>query len=160
MCRFDERGRVQGFDAGGALTLKPGWSVDSKNFSIRPAVKAGGLIFVAGQIGLNPDGSMPEKPEQQFVNAFNHSRHRGPRPPWFDHRDQGCRRREILDVKNIRANCAFRTARPQYLKSASRQKRSRSFHNCSFRELNLSKIGFPNRQPAKQVEPLDTTVSR
>jgi len=28
------------------------------------------MFFVAGQIGLNPDGSMPERPEQQFVNAF------------------------------------------------------------------------------------------
>lgn len=26
--------------------------------------------MVAGQIGLNADGSIPEKPEQQFVNAF------------------------------------------------------------------------------------------
>lgn len=39
-------------------------------FQYSSAVKAGGLIFIAGQIGLNPDGSMPEKPEQQFVNAF------------------------------------------------------------------------------------------
>jgi enamine deaminase RidA (YjgF/YER057c/UK114 family) len=33
-------------------------------FQYSSAVKAGGLVFVAGQIGLNPDGSMPEKPEQ------------------------------------------------------------------------------------------------
>src|SRR5882757_1199122 len=39
-------------------------------FQYSSAAKAGGLVFVAGQIGLNPDGSMPEKPEQQFVNAF------------------------------------------------------------------------------------------
>ncbi|WP_426409673.1 RidA family protein [Bradyrhizobium ganzhouense] len=39
-------------------------------FQYSSAVKAGGLVFVAGQIGLNPDGSMPDKPEQQFVNAF------------------------------------------------------------------------------------------
>jgi enamine deaminase RidA (YjgF/YER057c/UK114 family) len=39
-------------------------------FQYSSAVKAGGLVFVAGQIGLNPDGSIPEKPEQQFVNAF------------------------------------------------------------------------------------------
>jgi len=39
-------------------------------FQYSSAVKAGGLIFVAGQIGLNPDGSIPQKPEQQFVNAF------------------------------------------------------------------------------------------
>lgn len=39
-------------------------------FQYSSAVKAGGLVFVAGQIGLNPDGSIPERPEQQFVNAF------------------------------------------------------------------------------------------
>lgn len=39
-------------------------------FEYSSAVKAGGLVFVAGQIGLNPDGSMPEQPAQQFVNAF------------------------------------------------------------------------------------------
>jgi len=41
-----------------------------EKFQYSSAVKAGGLVFVAGQIGLNPDGSMPEKPEQQFINAF------------------------------------------------------------------------------------------
>ena len=39
-------------------------------FQYSSAVKAGGLVFVAGQIGLNPDGSMPDTHEQQFVNAF------------------------------------------------------------------------------------------
>lgn len=39
-------------------------------FQYSSAVKAAGLVFVAGQIGLNPDGSMPETAEQQFVNAF------------------------------------------------------------------------------------------
>jgi enamine deaminase RidA (YjgF/YER057c/UK114 family) len=39
-------------------------------FQYSSAVKAGGLVFVAGQIGLNPDGSIPDVPEHQFVNAF------------------------------------------------------------------------------------------
>jgi enamine deaminase RidA (YjgF/YER057c/UK114 family) len=39
-------------------------------FQYSSAVKAGGLIFIAGQIGLNPDGSIPDNPERQFVNAF------------------------------------------------------------------------------------------
>lgn len=39
-------------------------------FQYSSAVKAGGLLFVAGQIGLNADGSLPEDPKQQFVNAF------------------------------------------------------------------------------------------
>ncbi|QQO20650.1 RidA family protein [Bradyrhizobium diazoefficiens] len=43
-------------------------------FQYSSAVKAGGLVFVAGQIGLNPDGSMPETAEQQFVNAFERLR--------------------------------------------------------------------------------------
>lgn len=41
-----------------------------EKFQYAPAVKAGGLIFVAGQIGLNPDGTMPEDHNKQFVNAF------------------------------------------------------------------------------------------
>lgn len=43
-------------------------------FQYSSAVKAGGLIFIAGQIGLNPDGSMPDDAEQQFVNAFERLR--------------------------------------------------------------------------------------
>ena len=39
-------------------------------FQYSSVVKAGGLLFVAGQIGLNPDGSIPDDPKLQFVNAF------------------------------------------------------------------------------------------
>lgn len=42
-----------------------------EKFQYSSAVKAGGLVFVAGQIGLNADGTIPEEPEQQFVNAFD-----------------------------------------------------------------------------------------
>jgi enamine deaminase RidA (YjgF/YER057c/UK114 family) len=42
-----------------------------ERFEYSAAVKAAGLVFVAGQIGLNPDGSMPEDDERQFVNAFD-----------------------------------------------------------------------------------------
>lgn len=41
-----------------------------KKFGYSPAVRAGDFIYVAGQIGLNPDGSMPENDEGQIVNAF------------------------------------------------------------------------------------------
>lgn len=41
-----------------------------EKFEYSAAVKAGGLVFVAGQIGLNPDGTMPDDDETQFVNAF------------------------------------------------------------------------------------------
>lgn len=41
-----------------------------EKFEYSAAVRAGGLVFVAGQVGLNPDGSIPSEPERQFVNAF------------------------------------------------------------------------------------------
>jgi enamine deaminase RidA (YjgF/YER057c/UK114 family) len=41
-----------------------------EKFQYSSAVKAGGLVFVAGQIGLNPDGTIPDTAEQQFINAF------------------------------------------------------------------------------------------
>lgn len=45
-----------------------------ERFEYSAAVKAGGLIFVAGQVGLEPDGSVPTDPRQQFVNAFERLR--------------------------------------------------------------------------------------
>lgn len=42
-----------------------------KKFGYSPAVRAGDFIYVAGQIGLNPDGSMPADDEGQFVNTFD-----------------------------------------------------------------------------------------
>ncbi len=41
-----------------------------EKFQYSSAVVANGLVFVAGQIGLDPDGSIPSKPERQFQNAF------------------------------------------------------------------------------------------
>jgi enamine deaminase RidA (YjgF/YER057c/UK114 family) len=41
-----------------------------EKFEYSAAVRAGGLVFAAGQIGLDPDGSIPNKIEDQFVNAF------------------------------------------------------------------------------------------
>ncbi|GIQ76843.1 RidA family protein [Bradyrhizobium sp. RD5-C2] len=51
------------------FALATGGTIFDK-FQYSSAVKAGGLVFVAGQIGLNQDGSIPERLEQQFVNAF------------------------------------------------------------------------------------------
>lgn len=42
-----------------------------RKFGYSPAVRAGDFIYVAGQIGLNPDGSMPANDEGQIVNAFD-----------------------------------------------------------------------------------------
>jgi enamine deaminase RidA (YjgF/YER057c/UK114 family) len=42
-----------------------------EKFGYSAAVRAGDLVYVAGQIGLNPDGSLPTDDETQIVNAFD-----------------------------------------------------------------------------------------
>jgi len=49
----------------------PDGSTIFKKFGYSPAVRAGDFLYVAGQIGLNPDGSMPDSDEGQIVNAFD-----------------------------------------------------------------------------------------
>ena len=39
-------------------------------FKYSPAVRAGGLVFVAGQIGLRADGTIPETAQEQADWAF------------------------------------------------------------------------------------------
>ena len=39
-------------------------------FQYSPAVTANGLVFIAGQIGLRADGSIPETPREQIQVAF------------------------------------------------------------------------------------------
>lgn len=39
-------------------------------FQYSPAVTANGLVFIAGQIGLRADGSIPEDPNEQIDVAF------------------------------------------------------------------------------------------
>lgn len=39
-------------------------------FKYSPAVKAGGLVFIAGQVGIRPDGTVPESAEEQIDLAF------------------------------------------------------------------------------------------
>jgi enamine deaminase RidA (YjgF/YER057c/UK114 family) len=39
-------------------------------FQYSPAVMANGLVFIAGQIGLRADGSIPEDPKEQIDVAF------------------------------------------------------------------------------------------
>ena len=41
-----------------------------EKFGYSAAVRAGGLLFVSGQIGLNPDGSLPADDATQITNAF------------------------------------------------------------------------------------------
>lgn len=49
----------------------PDGSTIFKKFGYSPAVRAGDFLYVAGQIGLNPDGTMPANDEGQIVNAFD-----------------------------------------------------------------------------------------
>ena len=39
-------------------------------FQYSPAVKAGGLVFIAGQVGIRPDGTVPDSAEEQIDLAF------------------------------------------------------------------------------------------
>ncbi|WP_175760091.1 RidA family protein [Burkholderia anthina] len=39
-------------------------------FQYNPAVTANGMVFIAGQVGLRPDGSIPEDPKEQIDVAF------------------------------------------------------------------------------------------
>ncbi|MBW1849251.1 MAG: RidA family protein [Deltaproteobacteria bacterium] len=41
-----------------------------KNFHFSQAVKSGGLLVCSGQIGTNPDYSIPESAEDEFRNAW------------------------------------------------------------------------------------------
>ena len=41
-----------------------------KNFHFSQAVKSGGLLVCSGQIGTNPDHSLPESAEDEFRNAW------------------------------------------------------------------------------------------
>lgn len=52
------------------FATKDGSTIFAK-FSYSAAVRAGDFIYVAGQIGLNPDGSMPDDDDTQIANAFD-----------------------------------------------------------------------------------------
>lgn len=39
-------------------------------FKYSPAVKAGGLVFIAGQVGIRPDGTVPDSAGEQIRLAF------------------------------------------------------------------------------------------
>ena len=52
------------------FATKDGSTIFEK-FSYSATVRAGDFVYVAGQIGLNPDGSMPSDDETQIVNAFD-----------------------------------------------------------------------------------------
>lgn len=39
-------------------------------FQYSPSVRAGGLVFIAGQVGIRPDGTVPDGAEEQIELAF------------------------------------------------------------------------------------------
>ena len=61
----------QAINSTNPIFATPDGSTIFKKFGYSPAVRAGDFIYVAGQIGLNPDGTMPENDEGQIVNAFD-----------------------------------------------------------------------------------------
>lgn len=63
--------KKQAINSTNPIFATPDGSTIFKKFGYSPAVRAGDFIYVAGQIGLNPDGSMPENDEGQIVNAFD-----------------------------------------------------------------------------------------
>ncbi len=63
--------KKQAIDSTNPIFATPDGSTIFKKFGYSPAVRAGDFLYVAGQIGLNPDGSMPANDEGQIVNAFD-----------------------------------------------------------------------------------------
>ena len=63
--------KKQAINSTNPIFATPDGSTIFKKFGYSPAVRAGDFLYVAGQIGLNSDGSMPAKDEGQIVNAFD-----------------------------------------------------------------------------------------
>ncbi|MBN8975487.1 MAG: RidA family protein [Rhizobiales bacterium] len=63
--------KKQAINSTNPIFATPDGSTIFKKFGYSPAVRAGNFLYVAGQIGLNPDGSMPANDEGQIVNAFD-----------------------------------------------------------------------------------------
>jgi enamine deaminase RidA (YjgF/YER057c/UK114 family) len=63
--------KKQAIDSKNPIFATKDGSTIFKKFGYSPAVRAGDFIYVAGQIGLNPDGSMPDNDASQIVNAFD-----------------------------------------------------------------------------------------
>lgn len=63
--------KKQAINSTNPIFATPDGSTIFKKFGYSPAVRAGDFLYIAGQIGLNPDGTMPENDEGQIVNAFD-----------------------------------------------------------------------------------------
>jgi enamine deaminase RidA (YjgF/YER057c/UK114 family) len=63
--------KKQAIDSKNPIFATKDGSTIFRKFGYSPAVRAGDFIYVAGQIGLNPDGSMPDNDAGQIVNTFD-----------------------------------------------------------------------------------------
>jgi enamine deaminase RidA (YjgF/YER057c/UK114 family) len=63
--------KKQAINSTNPIFATPDGSTIFRKFGYSPAVRAGDFLYVAGQIGLNPDGTMPANDEGQIVNAFD-----------------------------------------------------------------------------------------
>jgi enamine deaminase RidA (YjgF/YER057c/UK114 family) len=54
-------------------TIVPkGYEAQLEQWGLAPAVRVGQTVYCSGQIGFGADGKLPEDPEAQLVNAFEH----------------------------------------------------------------------------------------
>lgn len=69
---------------------------NAQDFGFSPAVRAGDLLFVSGQVGLEPDGTVPKNPERQFTLAF----------AALDKvlREAGCTANDIVELMSFHTN--------------------------------------------------------
>ena len=54
-------------------TIVPaGYETQVEEWGLAPAVRVGDTLYCSGQIGFEPDGTLPAEAEVQIANAFDH----------------------------------------------------------------------------------------
>ena len=56
--------------ASAPTSSRKGWNLIKQRFHYNPGVKAGNLLFIAGQVGRDENLNVVEGKEAQFVQAF------------------------------------------------------------------------------------------
>ena len=54
------------------LVIPKGMQNQYEEWQIAPGLRVGDTLYCSGQLGIGPDGTLPDDPEQQLVNAFEH----------------------------------------------------------------------------------------
>lgn len=52
--------------------VPPGYEVQYEEWGLAPAVRVGDTVYCSGQLGVGPDGTLPDGAEAQLANAFEH----------------------------------------------------------------------------------------